>query len=674
MADLEVAAPVEAEVEKVEVEPKEEEVKEEKPMEVEEVKPVDAEPDEDASSEARFMDGVKINSNDGTLNVIATENGVVSALDMGLPLIASARANVGILSGRYLFEAEILQLTNQGEVRLGFGLANSSLYLGDEGTMCVTGSASQQSNLIINGSIVQPPAYKRNRLSKGDVIGLFLNRTDVGNAKTVSVFINGARVGEPQAIPDSFDGALFPHVSVHGAVLSVNLTKNLVKELPFKCRPIGDASQKDIRLSEIAALAESEIIVPVGFAKSEWADNYANERPMENITEISEGSVQRWQEKSGMKKCRLTTQVLDTIHKLMAFRKRKFIYTLNHSLLADERKKFVSLFPKQVLKTAILDDAVIESLPKTTAFYKDVELPTEEEGWTTVQFTSDKAKCLDAVTKWQKRCQNATKVENFKASDSVKTKIEEYEKFKTASKKNAIKQKKEREDALKLMNGEEVKEEPKKEENEKEEEKDAVAPSTVNLADFTEEDWMLADIRVELHAVCHAFREDVEDKERTEFSVDFLQYYYSEYATPRGKNFHPSIFGCQHARNVLELISDTVVEEDGMVVPKLSKDATFDDILKLTEDARQERVDRIGAGDESANLKFKARSMMNSKGSGKGNFGGNKGGFASRPQVQPYGNKGSYNSGGYSMRNIPQNNKRVQPGGMNFQSQPKRFR
>jgi len=672
MADLEVAAPVEAEVEKVEVEPKEEEMKVEEPMEVEEVKPVDAEPDEDASSEARYMDGVKINSNDGTLNVIATETGVVSALDMGLPLIASARANVGILSGRYLFEAQILQLTNQGEVRLGFTLANSSLYLGDEGTMCVTGSASQQSTLIINGSMVQPPAYKRHRLAKGDVIGFFINRTDIGNAKTVSVFINGVRVGEPQAIPDSFDGALFPHVSVHGAVLSVNLTKNLVKELPFKCRPIGDASQKDIRLSEIAALGESEVIVPVGFVKKEWADNYADERPMENITEISDASIQRWQEKSGMKKGRLTTEVLNVIHKLMAFRKRKFIYTLDHSLLADDRKKFCSLFPKQVLKTAILDDDVIESLPKTTSFYKDVELPTEEEGWTSVQFTSSKAKCLDAVTKWQKRCQNATKVENFKASDSVKTKIEEYEKFKIASKKNAIKQKKEREDALKLMNGEEVKEEPKKEE-EKEEE-GAVAPSTVNLADFTEEDWMLADLRVELHAVCHAFREDVEDKERTEFSVDFLGYYYKEYATPRGKNFLPSIFGCQHAKNVVELISDTVVEEDGMVVPKLSKDATFDDILKLTEDARQERVDRIGAGDESANLKFKARNMMNSKGSGQGYFGGNKGGFPNRPPVQSYSNKGSYNSGGYAMRNIPQNNKRTQPGGMNFQSQPKRFR
>merc|ERR1719204_1848517 len=55
------------------------------------------------------------------------------------------------------------------------------------------------------------------------------------------------------------------------------------------------------------------------------------------------------------------------------------------------------------------------------------------------------------------------------------------------------------------------------------------------------------------------------------------------------------------------MIKDTIKLESNMLFPVLNADASFDDFVQKTEDARQERVDRIGAGDEGAQLKFKAQ-------------------------------------------------------------------
>lgn len=206
--------------------------------------------------------------------------------------------------------------------------------------------------------------------------------------------------------------------------------------------------------------------------------------------------------------------------------------------------------------------------------------------------------------------------------------------------------------------------------------------------DFTDEDWMLARLRMELHTIMHAFVSDVEDKERTSFSGDFLTHYYKLYA-PAGLTFYPGIFGCKKVDEIADLIPDTMKMENGMCLPVLDLDASFDDFLQKTEDARQERVDRIGAGDEGAQLKFKAQ-----RAGVKGVKGHHKGGNFQNFKGQPRGGKGmpmpqqrapvTYNvsskgnfgkgggGGGYAMRTIPAGMKRIDPS--MAQSEPKRFR
>jgi len=663
----------------------------------------DVEPDEEACQDIRYPDAMKLNPDDGTLNVLISETGLVSGIHSeSLPLVGSVRSNYGLVAGRYLFETEIMTLEPQGEVRLGFSVAASSVFMGEKGSLCVSSSG----DVIIDGIISRQPGFAPPQIERGDVVGLFLNRTqDVGNANSLSVFINGTRVGDPHIIPDSFKGAaLFPHVSVRAAIVAVNFSKTLLKDYPFRCRLVGDASQQDVVASDIKEVEESELVLLVGAISREWIRNYVSKRPEDHLVEISEDYVNEWQEKSGMKAPgKLSDDALGVIHRLMGLRRRRFIYALEHYLRSEDRKALCRNFPPHVTKVVFVDDVAIEALSNLSPFYQDVSLPSEDEGWSCVNFTTSKEISQEVLTKWQKRCKlNTTMEENFKASDYVKVRIEEYEKYRAASKKNAIKQKKEKES---LKNGEEVKEEPKKEEEKKEE--GTLGASTVDLSEFTEEDWMLADLRVELHAVCHAFRADVVDKERTECSLEFLPFYYLQYGTPRSKHFAPAQFGARTTKEVIDLIKDTIEERDGMAVPKLNVDAPFDDILKLTEDARQERVDRIGAGDEGAVLKFKAvkndpvaRGQFQNKGGydrplGKGpGVAGSKGGYPQGGPLQSkgasagfnkgagLGNKGGFvgpkgpNSGGYSMRSIYSAGGFIRPqaGGAMYQSAQKRFR
>jgi len=268
-----------------------------------------------------------MNVNDVTLNVIVTGGSIVSGLNVDqLPLCAASRLNIGVTKGRYLFETEIMSLgASQSETRVGFSLADSSVYLGDKGTF----SFSSYGTLTLDGESVAK--LKTRRLHKGDVIGLLINRTEEGNANTISVFLNGIRAGEPQKIPDSFDGALFPHVLVKGAVVHANLSKKVMKELPFTCRNISDASKEDVMETLLKEVAETSVVVPLGFDSKEWVENYVLGSPMENFVVISPAFWSEWQEKSALKREPLREDAAQAIYKLMGLRKRKYIFTVGHS-------------------------------------------------------------------------------------------------------------------------------------------------------------------------------------------------------------------------------------------------------------------------------------------------------------------------------------------------------
>eukprot|EP00397_Hematodinium_sp_SG-2012_P003043 GEMP01003051.1.p1 GENE.GEMP01003051.1~~GEMP01003051.1.p1 ORF type:complete len:1173 (+),score=378.10 GEMP01003051.1:92-3610(+) len=159
-------------------------------------------------------------------------------------------------------------------------------------------------------------------------------------------------------------------------------------------------------------------------------------------------------------------------------------------------------------------------------------------------------------------------------------------------------------------NDEEKKEEEKKDEEKKEEAKADEAGENkdaeeegIDTSDFTDEDWMLAQLRVELHLLVHAFKEDVNDEERTTFPSMHLATYYKMY---NYRNLMMCNFECKSVAELCALVPDIAKEEGDLMVALREKDTSVTTLLEDTEKIRQDRVDRIRAGDEGSALKFKA--------------------------------------------------------------------
>jgi hypothetical protein len=223
----------------------------------------------------------------------------------------------------------------------------------------------------------------------------------------------------------------------------------------------------------------------------------------------------------------------------------------------------------------------------------------------------------------------------------------------------------------------ETKEEKKEEEEE--------PKKTVDTKDWTPEDWMLAELRYELHLLTKCFETDVESliqkqaEDRaaklaenkdlvvedeplpplTSFTVNNLDYYYKLYAS---RALIPATWGVKEVKDICNPIQDTIMfdgDYDDTVTSKFPKEEELFNFLKLTEIARRDRRDRSVAGDEKVGLLFTAPAQ-NERGhrdnfrGGKGdrydnrNYGGN---YHNRDDNRGgYGNRGNYGKGGRDFR------------------------
>jgi len=209
---------------------------------------------------------------------------------------------------------------------------------------------------------------------------------------------------------------------------------------------------------------------------------------------------------------------------------------------------------------------------------------------------------------------------------------------------------------------EEVKEE--KEEEKKEEKKepeldmtvdddapdvDVDKPDDVNSVDgkgtplyknFGPEDWLLAQLRFEMHHLVRSFSTDVtaKDPDRRGIIPSLLPHYYYVFFE---KALHPTTYGQESMEALLEYVQDTVELKDDVLVVKHDADMPDQHIVRVTEEGRRDRSNRIAAGDESAKLKFARTTPTPAapKGPpGKGAWGAPGKGYAPGPRPQaPYG-------------------------------------
>jgi len=285
-------------------------------MTSEDAAPAKAEPPKELETDAPKCAKPKVKGavgflvQDTTLNVMMSEssNTLMSLREGGLQhLLAGARASVGISKGRYMFEVKIIEFATVGDshqrnahqhvLKVGFATEGSSLFLGatDE-SVCFES----------NGDYVHNKTRSKACFpfgnSQGTVIGVVLNLDPSSpNSNTISLFKDGVRLSQPQALPESLRGkALFPAITYKNVTTHVNFGTDILSPLPFKCRMLQDAAASDVVVTKPAD-GKCEVVFPVGLPDEgtfDRLDQFLEKNP--KFTEISDRMILDWAEKSGV--------------------------------------------------------------------------------------------------------------------------------------------------------------------------------------------------------------------------------------------------------------------------------------------------------------------------------------------------------------------------------------
>eukprot|EP00449_Zooxanthella_nutricula_P026642 CAMPEP_0198529256 /NCGR_PEP_ID=MMETSP1462-20131121/25646_1 /TAXON_ID=1333877 /ORGANISM="Brandtodinium nutriculum, Strain RCC3387" /LENGTH=808 /DNA_ID=CAMNT_0044259097 /DNA_START=1 /DNA_END=2423 /DNA_ORIENTATION=+ len=277
--------------------------------------PVEQEQDAKADKGPRIKGDVVFHPKDTTLNVMrsAVGNVLMPLTDGGLQyLLAGARASVGVKSGRYLFEVKIVEAMNplddpaarqktpmpRCQFRVGFSTAGSSLFLGEtEDSICFDAEGA-----LTHNRTKTPCSQKFG----GDcVVSVLLNLDSASpNANTVSLFKDGVRASQPQALPEALRGkALYPALTFKNVTVQYNFGPALAP-LPFACRSVSDASVKDAVVTPAPTPPKDgkyEVLFPVCLPDEgafDWLDMFLQKHP--EYVELSDRAILAWAEKSGL--------------------------------------------------------------------------------------------------------------------------------------------------------------------------------------------------------------------------------------------------------------------------------------------------------------------------------------------------------------------------------------
>mmetsp|Transcript_92694 Transcript_92694/g.258181 ORF Transcript_92694/g.258181 Transcript_92694/m.258181 type:complete len:873 (-) Transcript_92694:242-2860(-) len=377
--DVEVKDEGKAEEEVVKDELEEEAADGEKPKDSE--KPTELEAD-DAGDPRPKIDATTISFNaaDTTLNVMPVANGklLMTLTEGGFQyLLANARANVGLKAGRYMFEVKIVESLNPTEtqggsgrapqprqlVRVGVSLAGSSLFLTDGTDNVCFDSEGYFSHEKRRKKVAQ-------KFSHDQTVAVLLNLDEKSaNANTISLFRNGARISEPQALPENMRGkVLYPTVTYKNVTLKVNFGPAPLAKLPFQCRMVAEAAVDDVEVHEEPKPKDGkfEVLFPVGLPEQgffDWVDEFVEKNP--GFTELSDRKIVEWATKSGIWRpksqgvtgsndkvdIKFGIPMLDdmSVRRVLAAvaptqRRSYIVPELRANLIADERKEALARF------------------------------------------------------------------------------------------------------------------------------------------------------------------------------------------------------------------------------------------------------------------------------------------------------------------------------------------
>lgn len=486
-----------------EEEKKEEEIKEEAeaaPAAEEEAPPEPEEPkekEEDAAADSRkkvAASDVEFNLQEGTLNVLPSINDklLMSLTDGGFQyLMAGVRCTAGLKAGRYMFEVKIVESLNPTEpqgtkspapkqlVRVGLSEGGSTVFL-TEGL----------ANVCFDSEGFFTHGRKRSKVGQkftfGETVAVLVNLDQASpNANTISLFKDGVRASEPQALPDNLKGkVLYPTVSYKNVTLRVNFGPKPMSPLPFACRMVKDAAADDVQITKASAPkgGKYEVLFPIGMPDEgvfEWTDQFLTKNP--TFTEISDRKIVEWALKSNIQREQGQAQrgcadspemnfgipLLDdlSVRKLLnviapTLDRNLLVMDLKANLIQDERKEAVARF-------ADFNKVAVVAMGDPSADYVEK---------VHADMLAEKKKKADEAQKKKEK-----EEERKRLFAEKKRKAEEARKAKLAERK-AKEGKKEGEEAAEETKEEEVKaeEEEKKEEEVKDEK---MEPEVVELTE-----------------------------------------------------------------------------------------------------------------------------------------------------------------------------------------------
>jgi len=288
--------------------------KEEAKQPVEE--PKEKEVDAAADTRKKLANTINFNTQDTTLNVMPTANGkcLMSLCEGGFQyLVSAARANTGVKAGRYMFEIAVVEgraaappaqqsgrpaMASSQLVRVGFATGDASLFLSEGNDSMFFDS---------DGNVCQGKSKKKTgaRFAQNHTVAVLLNlESGSPNFNTISLFKNGARVTEPQPLPENLTGkTLYPTVNFKNVTLRINFGLVPIHALPFQCRMLQDAADADCEIVKHSAPANGtyEVLFPVGLPDEgtfDWVDSFLASN--KHHVELSTRMIVDWAIKSGL--------------------------------------------------------------------------------------------------------------------------------------------------------------------------------------------------------------------------------------------------------------------------------------------------------------------------------------------------------------------------------------
>jgi len=350
--------------------------------------PKEVEEDAEEDRRSRIQESVTCLPSDTTLNIMPSVHGnvLMPLTDGGMQyLLAGARANVGVKYGRYMFEARIVEILNPAEtesrrggtrvtprqlLRIGFSTERSCLFLGEtEDSVCFDSEGVFTHN--------KKPIGTTEKFAREQVLSVVLNLDDESpNANTISLFRDGQRISEPQRLPECLKGkALYPAVTFRNLTVHINFGPVSGAKMPFRCRMIQDAAQRDAAVVShpVPKDGKYDVIFPVCLPDEgtfEWLDMFLEKHP--EYVELSDRKISEWAERSGVWRSKgyaarasndkpdmnfgiaqMDDQSIRRIlHTVVQAHHRHFVYMeIKSNLMEEERREAVKRFRAPHFKT-----------------------------------------------------------------------------------------------------------------------------------------------------------------------------------------------------------------------------------------------------------------------------------------------------------------------------------